>query len=72
MRENNGKREFGRVDMTKPEVMASPYFNLQPNDVVYIEANRKKVAATDQSAVRTLGIATAVITTLALLYSIFR
>jgi polysaccharide export outer membrane protein len=72
IRENNGRREFGRVDLTKPEVMGSPYFNLQANDLVYIEATRKKVAANDQTAIRTITITTAVISTLALLYSLFR
>jgi polysaccharide export outer membrane protein len=72
IRENNGHREFGRVDLTKPEVMASPYFNLQANDVVYIEANRKKIAATDQTAIRTITITTALISTFAILYEIFK
>jgi polysaccharide export outer membrane protein len=72
IRENNGKREFGRLDLTKPEVMASPYFYLQPNDVVYIEANRKKIANNDQTTIRTISVSASVISTLALLYSIFR
>ena len=72
IRENNGKREFGRLDLTKPEVMASPYFNLQPNDVVYVEANRKKIAASDQTTIRTITISTSIISTLALLYTLFK
>jgi polysaccharide biosynthesis/export protein len=72
IRENNGKREFARLDVTKPEVMASPFFYLQPNDVVYIEANRKKVAANDQSAIRAITLTTAVISTLAILYTLFK
>src|ERR1700743_3803251 len=43
MRENNGKREWARLDLTKPEVITSPYFYLQQNDVVYVEATTKKV-----------------------------
>ncbi len=72
IRENDGHREFGRVDLTKPEVMASPYFNLQANDVIYIEASRKKVAANDQTAIRTITITTAIISTLAILYTLFK
>jgi len=72
IRENNGKREFGRLDLTKPESMASPYFNLQPNDVVYVEASRKKVAANDQSVIRTISISASIISTLALLYTLFK
>jgi polysaccharide export outer membrane protein len=72
IRDSSGMRQFGRVDLTKPEVMGSPYFNLQPGDVVYIEANRKKVAANDQTAIRTITITTAIISTLAILYTLFK
>jgi polysaccharide biosynthesis/export protein len=72
IREANGKRDFARLDITKPEIMASPYFYLQANDVVIIEPNKMKVAANDQSAIRTITISTAIISTLAILYSIFK
>jgi len=72
IRENNGKREFARLDLTKPEVMASPYFYLQQNDVVYVEAHRKKVAASDQVTARNVTIAASIVSTLAIVYSIFR
>jgi polysaccharide export outer membrane protein len=72
MRENNGKREWARLDITKPEVIASPYFYLQSNDVVIIEPSKKKVAASDQVTVRNISIGTTIISTLAILYSIFR
>jgi polysaccharide export outer membrane protein len=72
IRQNNGKREFGRIDLTKPEVMASPYFNLQPNDVVYIEASKKKIAANDQTVTRNVTIAATVVSTIALIIALFR
>ena len=72
MRENNGKREFARLDLTKPEIMSSPYFYLQQNDMVIVEPNKKKIAANDQVTARNVSIAATVISTLAILYSIFR
>lgn len=72
MRENNGKREFARLDLTKPEIMGSPYFYLQQNDMVIVEQNRKKAVANDQVAVRNISIAATIVSTLAILYSIFR
>ncbi len=72
IRENNDKREFQRLDLLKPEVMASPYFYLQQGDVVYVEPTRKKVAASDQVTVRNVTIAASIVSTLAILYSIFR
>jgi polysaccharide export outer membrane protein len=72
IRENNGRREWARLDITKPEIMASPYYYLQQNDVVYVEANRKKIVANDQVTTRNVSIAAAVVSTLAIIYSIFR
>lgn len=72
IRENSGKREFARLDITKPDIMASPYFYLQSNDVVIVEPTKRKVAASDQTAARNISIAATIISTLAILYSIFR
>jgi len=72
VREVNGRRTFGRMDITKPEIMASPYFYLQSNDVVIVEPNSKKVPANDQTLLRNISIVTSVITLAALLYSIFK
>jgi polysaccharide export outer membrane protein len=72
IRENNGKREFARLDLTKPEIMGSPFFYLQQNDMVIVEQNRKKAVANDQVAARNITIAATIISTLAILYSIFK
>jgi polysaccharide biosynthesis/export protein len=72
VRETNGKRTYGRLDLTKPEIMASPYFYLQQNDVVIFEPNNKKIVANDQVTTRNVSIAVSVVSTLAILYSIFR
>ncbi|GGB08674.1 polysaccharide biosynthesis/export family protein [Puia dinghuensis] len=71
IRVNNGKREFARLDLTKPEIMASPYFYLQPNDVIIVEASKGRVAASDQVTYRNITIASAIVSTLAIIYSIF-
>jgi len=36
IREVNGRREFGNVNLLSNEVFKSPYFILQQNDVVYV------------------------------------
>jgi polysaccharide export outer membrane protein len=72
VRENNGVREFARLDLTKPEIMASPYFYLQQSDVVIVEPTKRKVAADDQITSRNISIAATIVSTLALIYSIFR
>lgn len=72
IRETNGKREWARLDLTKPEIMASPYYYLQQNDVVIVEATKKKVDASDQVTARNVTIAASIISTIAIIYSIFR
>jgi len=72
IRESNGKREWARLDLTKPEVMGSPYFYLQQNDLVIVEQTRKKVAANDQLTTRNVSLAATIVSTLAILYTIFR
>lgn len=42
IRDKDGKKEFGRIDMTDPAIFTSPYFYLRQNDVVYVEPNKAK------------------------------
>ena len=70
IREQNGQRQFARLDLTKPEIISSPYFYLQQNDIVYIEQNRQKSVVNDQLTTRNIGIATSIISVVAILYSI--
>jgi len=61
IREKNGQREFGKVNMLSKNAFNSPYFVLQQNDVVYVELTKDKVAASDQSFTRNFSIATSVL-----------
>jgi len=72
IRETDGKREFARLDLTKPEVMLSPYFYLQQNDVVIFDAGKNKVVANDQTTIRDVTIASTLISVFAILYTILR
>lgn len=42
IREVNGKREFGRVNLLSKNIFKSPYFYLKTNDVVYVEPVKSK------------------------------
>ncbi len=43
IRDNNGKREWARLDIKDPNIVLSPYYYLQQNDIVYVEAVKKKL-----------------------------
>jgi polysaccharide biosynthesis/export protein len=72
IRESNNKREFARLDLRKPEIMASPYYYIQQNDIIIFEPTNKKVSASDVVTTRNISLALAIVSTMALLYSIFR
>lgn len=72
-REKGGQLELGYIDLTNKELFTSPYFRLQQNDVVFVEQNRRKYQQEErQNTAQRVGIATGVITTIALLINIFR
>ncbi len=62
IREQNGKREFGRVNLLSKNIFNSPYYHLQQNDVVYVELTKAKAANSDQTVTRNVTLVTAVIT----------
>ncbi len=72
IREQNGKREFGRIDLTKPDIFTSPFYQLKQNDLVYVDLSKSKASANDAVAIRTISLATAIASTLAIIYSIIR
>ncbi len=49
IRENDGKRLFTRIDLTKRDFFDSPYYYLQPNDVVYVEPGKGRKLTTDKT-----------------------
>lgn len=42
IREENGQRIIGEIDLTAADVFESPFYYLHQNDVVYVEPNLKK------------------------------
>jgi polysaccharide export outer membrane protein len=73
IREINGDREIGTIDLTSKSVFESPYYNLQQNDVVIVEPKKQKVQQVDQSIVlQRITFALGLITSIALLYNLFK
>lgn len=72
IREVNGQRQFGSLDLTSPNVMSSPFFYLQTNDVVIVDQTKKKQTANDQTTGRTISIAATVISTIAIVINLLR
>ena len=67
IREVNGKREMGILDIKKGDIFDSPYYYLRQNDIVYVEMNNRKMGNADQTNVRTFSIILGAITAIALI-----
>lgn len=70
IREADGRRSVGKLDLTSSEVFASPFFNLQQNDVVIVDASERKAAASDQVTARNISIGTTIASTIAIIISL--
>ncbi|MCF0062709.1 polysaccharide biosynthesis/export family protein [Dyadobacter chenwenxiniae] len=53
IREENGKREYARIDLTSRDIFSSPYYYLHKNDVIYVEPVKARMLDTD-SRIRTV------------------
>jgi polysaccharide export outer membrane protein len=56
VRENNGSRETIRIDIRDKNLVHSPYFYLQQNDVLYVEPNDSRARASAISSAESLSI----------------
>lgn len=72
LREQGGQRKLGIIDLTNSKMFASPYYQLQQNDVVLVEATPYKTRSAEQQRItQQIGFALTVITSIALVYNIF-
>lgn len=65
VRETNGERKIGYLDVSRPEVFTSPYYNLQQNDIVIVKTNPRKPDISEQTASRNLARAATITSILA-------
>jgi polysaccharide export outer membrane protein len=71
IREEDGQREFGRLNIQERDIFKSPYFYLQQNDVIYVEPLEVRTASIRDQSTRILPWLSAItaLTTLALTLS---
>jgi polysaccharide export outer membrane protein len=73
VREINGKRETGTVDLSSKDLFDSPYYTLQQNDVIFIDPTKRKAKKAEQDVVmQRVSFGLSLITAIALLYNIFK
>ena len=73
IREIEGKREIGIIDLSSKDLFESPYYNLMQNDVVLVEPTKRKSKEADVNfAQQRVAFVLTLITTAALFYTIFK
>ncbi len=73
IREENGRNLYMQIDLTSGSLFQSPAYQLQPNDIVYVGANTKKLISLKRNpnagtTFRTVGTALNIALTLLNLY----
>ena len=71
VRETDGKREYIPFDLTSAKLFNSPYFYLKHNDMIYVQPDKAKYAATDRST-QTFSLVVSGLSVIAILISTFR
>lgn len=74
IREVDGHRTFGNLDVSNPKLLLSPFYYLQQNDIVIVKANSQKPTLADQTTTRNLAIIATIatiITSASVLLNIF-
>jgi len=73
VREIDGKREMGYVDISSNDLFTSPYYSLMQNDVVVVDPIPRKTRNLIQSEVmQQLGWVISILTTALLIYNVFK
>ena len=70
VREENGNRIVGEIDLTSKDVFDSPYYYLHQNDVVYVEPNMKQKRNAERDPM-TLSYISSVVSIVSVLTSAF-
>ncbi|HWC55137.1 MAG TPA: polysaccharide biosynthesis/export family protein [Chitinophagaceae bacterium] len=73
VREIDGKREIGTIDLSSKDLFNSPYYNLMQNDYVIVYPTKQKTRMVDQSLVaQRISLALSIITATAFIYNVFK
>jgi polysaccharide export outer membrane protein len=73
LRENNGQRIIGTLDLTSKDMFYSPFYHLQQNDVVMVEQTQRRIQQQErQNIAQQIGLVTSIITAIALILNFIK
>lgn len=72
IRMEDGEVKYGQIDLTSKELFESPYFQLRQNDIVMVNPSKNKARLNEQLFAQRITLGLSIISSIALLYNIFR
>lgn len=72
VRDQDGKKEFARLNLNSSEIFNNPFYYLKQNDVIYVEPSKAKSSANNAPQLQTIGIITSVLSVLILAFSVLK
>jgi polysaccharide export outer membrane protein len=72
IREVDGQRMFYKINLLDPQVMNSPQFYLRQNDVLLVQADKKKPTARDIQTLSYITVGATVVSSLAIFITLFK
>lgn len=72
IREVDGQRSFHVINLLDPQVMNSPLYYLRQNDVLLVQADKKKPTARDTQTLTYITVAATVVSSLAIFITLFK
>ncbi|MBI1782461.1 MAG: polysaccharide biosynthesis/export family protein [Sphingobacteriales bacterium] len=72
IRETDGKKEIGRINLNEGNIFSSPYYFIQPDDIVYVELNKFSIPEKQTKALQYIQLGLAVVTSISLLINLFK
>jgi polysaccharide biosynthesis/export protein len=72
IRDNNGEKQIGRLNLNDGNIFSSPYYFLKQNDVVYVELNDVNLPEKTNKTLQYIQLGLAVVTSISLLINLFK
>jgi polysaccharide biosynthesis/export protein len=72
VRESQNKRTYARLDLTDPNIFISPNFYIRQNDLLIVFPDAEKPTAKDQRNMQYITLSLAIVSTAAVLITLFR
>lgn len=72
VRDQDGKKEFARLNLNSSEIFNSPFYYLKQNDMIYVEPNKAKASANNAPRLQTVGLITSLLSVVILAISVLK